>query len=199
MDVVRYLFALLWLVTLPVLIFWLALHPFVAFWRRMGLGATYVILLVACVTVSVVLFRFRGALLAVEYGAKPPLWVLAALSYGTAVFIEVRCRRHLTIGTLVGVPELRGSSQEDRLLTEGIYGTVRHPRYLGVVFGYIASALFANYLFLYAAFPVLLITLHLVVVLEEAELEERFGERYRAYRTAVPRYVPRLVARSGRH
>ena len=192
MDVARYLFAALWLVTFPVLLFWIGLHPFAAFWRRMGLAATYVILLAACVSVSVVLFRFRGPLLAVEYGTHPVLWALAAASYGLGVSIELRCRKHLKLSTLVGVPELRGAASEQNLLTGGIYGQMRHPRYVGATLGYLASAFFANYLFLYAALPVFLALLHVTVVLEERELEERFGEPYRAYKATVPRYLPRL-------
>ena len=34
--------------------------------------------------------------------------------------------------------------------------------------------------------------LHLVVLLEERELLERFGDAYRDYAGRVPRYVPRL-------
>jgi hypothetical protein len=194
MDVARYLFAALWLVTFPVLLFWIGLHPLAAFWRRMGLAATYVVLLSACVAVSVVLFRFREPLLAVEYGTHPALWFLAAASYGLGVSVEVRCRKHLKVSTLVGVPELRGTASEQTLLTEGIYGRMRHPRYVGATLGYLASAFFANYLFLYAALPVFLLLLHLTVVLEERELEERFGERYRAYKASVPRYLPRFRA-----
>ena len=192
MDVARYLFAVLWLVSFPILLFWIGLHPFAAFWRRMGLAATYVILLAACVSVSVVLFRFRGPLLAVEYGTHPALWFLAAASYALAVSIELRCRKHLSVSTLVGVPELRGAASEQPLLTEGIYGQMRHPRYVGATLGYLASVFFANYLFLYAALPVFLVLLHLIVVFEERELEERFGEQYRSYRESVPRYLPRF-------
>jgi protein-S-isoprenylcysteine O-methyltransferase Ste14 len=142
-----------------------------------------------------VLFRFREPLLAVEYGTHPALWVLAAASYGLAVSIELRCRKHLSVSTLVGVPELRGAASEQVLLTEGIYGQMRHPRYVGATLGYLASVFFANYLFLYAALPVFLTLLHLIVVLEERELEERFGEQYRVYRASVPRYLPGRLPR----
>jgi protein-S-isoprenylcysteine O-methyltransferase Ste14 len=195
MDVARYLFAVLWLVSYPILLFWIGLHPFASFWRRMGLAATYVILLAACVSVSVVLFRFRGPLLSVEYGTHPALWFLAAGSYGLAVSVELRCRKHLKLSTLVGVPELRGTTSEQTLLSQGIYGQMRHPRYVGAALGYLASVFFANYLILYAALPVFLVLLHLIVVLEERELEERFGEEYRVYRASVPRYLPRSLQR----
>jgi len=49
-------------------------------------------------------------------------------------------------------------------------------------------------LFLWAALPVLVFLLHTVVLLEERELEERFGDAWREYAARVPRYLPRLGA-----
>lgn len=192
LDQVRYGFALLWLISFPVLLFWVALHPFVAFWRRMGLAATYTILVAGCVGLGAILFALRGPLLAAELGTGPALWVLTAAAYAVSAAFESQARRHLRMGTLVGVPELRGASAPEALLTTGIYGRVRHPRYVGATFGYVASAFFANYLFLWAALPVFLLLLHTVVLLEERELEERFGDAWRDYAARVPRYVPRL-------
>jgi len=195
LDQVRYGFALLWLISLlPLLLFWIALHPFVAFWRRMGLAATYTILGAGCVGLGAILFALRGPLLAVELGTGPLLWALTVAAYAVSVAFESQARRHLRMGTLMGVPELRGASEPEALLTGGIYAKVRHPRYVGAVFGYVASAFFANYLFLWAALPAFLLLLHTVVLLEEHELAERFGDVWRDYAARVPRYVPGLGA-----
>ena len=194
LDQARYGFALLWLVAFPVLLFWIALHPFVAFWRRMGLAATYTILVAGCVTVGALLFTLRGPLLAVEFGTGPVLWALTALTYAASVAVEMQARRHLGMATLVGVPELKAAGAPGELLTQGIYGRVRHPRYAGATLGYVASAFLANYLFLWAALPAFLLLLHTVVLLEERELEDRFGDAWRAYAARVPRYLPRLRA-----
>ena len=195
LDQVRYVFALLWLISFPILLFWIALHPWVAFWRRMGMAATYTILVAGCLAVSAVLFAARGPLLAVEFGTGPLLWTLAAASYALSLAVETRARRHLKVSTLVGVPELRGSAGADVLLTAGIYARIRHPRYVGATFGYLASVFLANYLVLWAMLPLFLLTLHTVVLLEERELEERFGEAWQAYARQVPRYLPRISAR----
>lgn len=193
LDEVRYVFALLWLISLlPLLLFWVALHLFVVFWRRMGLAATYTMLVAGCVGLGAILFASRGPLLAVDLGTGPVLWALTAVAYAVSVAFEGRARRHLRMGTLVGIPELRGASAPEVLITEGIYARVRHPRYVGATFGYVASAFFANYLFLWAALPLFLLLLHTVVLLEERELERRFGDAWRAYAARVPRYLPRF-------
>jgi len=191
-DTVRYVFALIWLVAFPILLFWVALHPFVAFWRRMGVAATYAILVAGLVAAGALLYTLRGPLLSIEFGTGPVMWTLTALAYAASIAVESQARRHLRAGTLVGLPEVRGDGRPEALLTGGIYGRMRHPRYVGATLGYVASAFLANYLFLYAALPVFLFLIHTVVLLEERELLDRFGDAYAAYMERVPRYLPRL-------
>lgn len=78
------------------------------------------------------------------------------------------------------------------MLSEGIYGRIRHPRYVEVVIGTWAYAVFANHLGAYVVAALTIPSIHLIVLLEERELVERFGARYEEYRSRVPRYVPRL-------
>ena len=82
--------------------------------------------------------------------------------------------------------EKRGS-----LLDQGIYARIRHPRYveiLFITFGYAAVANFAGpWVLAFLSLPLI----HAVVLLEERELEDRFGDAYRDYAARVPRYFPR--------
>ena len=68
---------------------------------------------------------------------------------------------------------------------------VRHPRYLSAGVSVIANALFINYAGLYILVLLLVPVGYLMVVLEERELIERFGEEYRKYQRKVPRLIPR--------
>lgn len=190
LDQVRYAFALLWLLSFPILFLWIVVHPFIAFWRRMGVAATYAILLAGGGAASALLFAVRRPLLAVEFGTGPALWTLAAVTYVVSLAVETSTRKQLRARVLLGVAELRGEAGEDALLTEGIYGRIRHPRYVGATLGFVASAFLANYLLLWAALPLFLLLIHTVVLLEEAELERRFGEAWRVYAAQVPRYLP---------
>ncbi len=81
------------------------------------------------------------------------------------------------------------------LVTEGPFAWTRNPITLSH-----ASALFGLSLFLgsAAAAPivvVLAVPVHVLVVHEERTLEARFGDAYRTYRAAVPRWVPRRPRR----
>ena len=59
-------------------------------------------------------------------------------------------------------------------------------------FAYVAFANYSGAWVLYAlAFP----AIHLVVLLEERELRERFGAEYEDYCRRVPRYLPRGQSR----
>ena len=110
--------------------------------------------------------------------------------------VEVQCRRHLNFYTLVGMPELR-PVEGGKLLTEGIYGRVRHPRYISVTLIVFAVAFFTNYLALYVMAVLFVPAIYLVAVFEERELRARFGRDYEAYSQAVPRFIPRAGQRAG--
>jgi protein-S-isoprenylcysteine O-methyltransferase Ste14 len=197
MDSVRYFLALLVLVSVPpALCFWLIVHPWIGFWRKLGATRTFVLVTSPLAALAVGLFAVRAPLLTVEFGARSPLLALGILCATAAVAIGLMCRRHLTLRILVGLPELARSGDTGSLLTEGIYARIRHPRYVEVMLGLLGWAFFANYLALYVLVALLVPVVHLIAVLEERELRERFGEEYQAYCRTVPRFLPRL-RRSG--
>lgn len=192
MDTARYIVALITIVPFPSAIsFWLLVHPNVESWRRLGPGLSYTILVTVAVLLALVVYLLRAPILAVEFGANYVLMPLAAVAYVLAFWISVRLRRQLTCRVFVGVPELSSDGGGGKLLTEGLYARVRHPRYLAVLLGLVAAALFANYLALYLLLIVATVGLYAIVRLEERELSDRFGEAYLRYRERVPMLVPR--------
>ena len=195
MDTARYVVALITIVTVPsAILFWLVVHPYVRLWRRLGPPLSYTLLVVLTVGVAAVVYLLREPILSVDFGTNHLLVAVAAPIYGAAVWLSLRIRRHLTFRTFVGVPELSARSDGGRLLTEGVYARVRHPRYVAVLVGLVSTALFSNYLALYLMVPVGAAGLWLIVRLEERELVERFGDEYEMYRERVPMFVPRRGA-----
>ena len=192
-DRVRYFFGIGSLIVLPPgLLFWLVIHPWARWWRRLGLIRTYLIVVPVSVAFGALLFRFREPLLGTNLGTNWSLVAVALVLYGGVTWLEFQYWRHLSIATLVGITELSPSGQQKgRLLQEGIYGVVRHPRYLSAGVSVIANALFINYAGLYILVLLLVPVGYLMIVLEERELIERFGEEYRKYQRGVPRLIPR--------
>jgi protein-S-isoprenylcysteine O-methyltransferase Ste14 len=118
--------------------------------------------------------------------------------YGVSAWISVLTRRELSLRTFVGVPELSGETADDVLLREGVYSVVRHPRYLSVIIGISGFAMVVDYLGAYLVVLGTIPALFLVTLLEERELESRFGEDYLEYRSQVPAILPKIWKRPAR-
>ncbi|HSG07901.1 MAG TPA: isoprenylcysteine carboxylmethyltransferase family protein [Longimicrobiales bacterium] len=191
MDRIRYTLAVLLVATIPpAVIWWYLVHPFVGFWRRLGPRWTLAIVGVSMVSLMVALGSARRSLVGADLGTN---WVLAGLGlvcFGIAAGMGLKRKRHLTTRILAGVPEL-DEDEPGILLTEGPYAVIRHPRYVEVLVGVLGYAMVANHVGGYVVALLVVPALHLVVLLEERELTDRFGAAYEAYRARVPRYLPR--------
>lgn len=198
MDTARYVVALLAITVFPAaMLYWLLVHQFVRFWRQLGLVPSYIVLFGIFFTMIGAVYALRGTLLAAEYGTNWLFIGIGGVLFVAGKVVQGFARRQLSIATFLGVPELQPSGKEGRLLQLGIYRRVRHPRYLGVMLGTVAMALFTNYLAAYAVAVIAFPWLHLIMVLEERELLDRFGEAYRTYQQQVPRLVPRRSRAAG--
>ena len=192
-DIVRYYMAILILFGVPPgLLMWLVIHPFHKLLRHVGLRWAYLIVAVPLTLLAGTILWFRDAILATDYGTNYLLMTLSVAPFALAEAIYLSHRKYLTLPIQVGVPELTGS-QKEVLLTEGIYGRIRHPRYVESVLWILGYALFTNYLALYLVFLLTLPVMHIIVLLEEKEQRERFGHDYEEYCRRVPRYIPKIT------
>ncbi len=192
LDSARYVFALLVVASFPPsLLLWLAIHPFAAFWRRVGAVWTYIILGLPVLGYMVGVWIYRKTLLVLDLGTNAITMVLAGICFVTAFLLKRRVGAQLRFAALSGIPELAKEKYPGTLLTEGIYGRVRNPRYIEALLWVMAYALFANYLGPYIIVVLGLLLIYFVVRLEERELRQRFGTAYEEYCRQVPRFVPR--------
>ena len=192
-DQVRYFLGVLSLIVIPPgVLFWFIIHPWARQWRTLGPIRTYLIVVPVSVAFGAFLFRFRGPLLGTDFGTNWILVAIAVLLEGVSIWISILHWRQLNIATLVGIPELSPIEQsKGRLLQDGIYRMVRHPRYLSAGIAVLANVLFVNYAGLYLLILLLVPVGPVVLVLEERELVDRFGEEYRKYQREVPQLIPR--------
>jgi protein-S-isoprenylcysteine O-methyltransferase Ste14 len=193
MDTARRVIGILLVVGMPPAIaFWLVIHPFARWWRRVDVRVTYALLAVLMTGLGVLLFAVREPLLGRDLGTNWLLVGIGGVLYLMSIAASALCRRHLNLKMFAGVPEVSGADYPGRLLQEGIYGVIRHPRYLSVILGTIGLALIVDYLGVYVVVVVSLIGLWPLIVLEERELASRFGQAYTAYRSRLPALVPRF-------
>jgi protein-S-isoprenylcysteine O-methyltransferase Ste14 len=192
----RYIVGVLLLISLPPgVAWWFVIHPFVGFWRKAGVKPTMWVVSVGSAVAMIVLWAAREPLMGRDLGDSWILGCTAVLLFALAVAIGLRRKRHLTTRILAGIPELQADGRGGDLLTEGPYAVIRHPRYVEVALAVLAYALFANYVGTYVVAVATPLALHAIVLLEERELLERFGDAYVEYSARVPRYIPRFSTR----
>jgi protein-S-isoprenylcysteine O-methyltransferase Ste14 len=197
MDKARWFIAVLMVATVPPAVCaWYIIHPFTRFWRRLGTVASFCIIYSILISACLLLWEFSPALLGRDLGFQPLLLVAAVPAAVLGGVIAKKRRKHLNQRILVGVPEI-STVDKGRLLTEGIYARTRNPRYLEFLAFVLAYVAFANYTGTWMLYALVLPAIHLVVLLEERELRERFGAEYEDYCRRVPRYVPSRRASPG--
>ena len=190
MEKARYFIAVMMVVMLaPAIAGWYVIHPFTRFWRRLGTVASFSIIYSVLIALAVLLWEFRATLVGRDFGFQPWLLAAAVPAVVAGAGIARARRRLLTQRILIGVPEI-SSADKGALITSGIYGRVRNPRYLEFVLLSFVYVAFANYSGVWVVYALTFPAIHLVVLLEEPELRERFGAEYDEYCRQVPRYIP---------
>jgi protein-S-isoprenylcysteine O-methyltransferase Ste14 len=194
MHTLRYGMALFVVLCIPTaFVLWVSIHSFSAFWRKIGFLWTYGILSAPAGGLIAGILAVRDILLRIDFGTNRDSLVLGILCAIGAGLLSAQCRKYLTFGILVGVPELSARKYPGTLLTEGIYAKIRHPRYMGISLWLLGCALFANYLTPYILVIAGIPGMYVLTLLEERELRKRFGAQYEAYCRRVPRFVPKRL------
>jgi len=174
--------------------FWLMIHPFAERWRARRLSyrrSPYLVLLPAWmamwVAVALVTRPWRGILL---YRVDWP-WGAAVLLFVCGLYLYSQSGRNFSAKQLSGLPEVHGRNRDQRLVTDGIRARVRHPVYLAHLCEMLAWSVGSGLVVCWGLTALGVVTGAVMIRMEDAELEKRFGHSYRAYRNAVPAVVPR--------
>jgi protein-S-isoprenylcysteine O-methyltransferase Ste14 len=97
--------------------------------------------------------------------------------------------------TAIGQQRRAGTNIEthrptETIVRDGLYRISRNPIYIGLVVVYLGVAVLGDSLWLLALLAPLLVVMHFgVIAREEAYLERKFGDVYRAYRASVRRWL----------
>jgi protein-S-isoprenylcysteine O-methyltransferase Ste14 len=170
--------------------FWLMIHPFAELWRARH-RSPYIALLpvwvAMWVVVALVTWPWRGILL---YRADWA-WLAAALLFVCGLLVYSRSGKNFSAQQLGGLPEVLGGNREQRLVTNGIRSRVRHPMYLAHLCEMMAWSVGTALAVCWGLTAFAVVTGAVMIRMEDAELEKRFGDSYRAYRRSVPAVLPR--------
>jgi len=170
--------------------FWLLIHPRAEFWRS-RLRSPYRILLPIWIGmwafVSAITAPWRG----VSLYEHRWTWIPAGVLFCAGLALYKLSHSEFSLAQLGGLPEiLRGNQQ--RLVTTGIRARVRHPVYLGHLCEMLAWSLGTGLAVCWALTAFAIVTGAVMIHMEDEELEKRFSEQYRQYRSKVPAVLPRI-------
>ncbi|MFZ0417261.1 MAG: isoprenylcysteine carboxylmethyltransferase family protein [Candidatus Sulfotelmatobacter sp.] len=172
--------------------FWLLIHPRAEFWRarrRSPYGILLPIWSAMWAAVAAVTASWHGILLY----EKNWTWIPAAGLFCAGLLLYKLSHHHFTLAQLGGLPEvLRGRNQQ-LLVTTGIRGHVRHPVYLGHLCEMLAWSLGTGLAVCWTLTGFAIVTGAAMITMEDRELEKRFGEEYRHYRSTVPSVLPKIT------
>ena len=123
-------------------------------------------------------------------------WLGAAVIVACLTLLAITYR-DIDLRTLIIFRQIR-PDEKRRMITTGIYGSVRHPRYALVMAGAVGNALLAGTPAVTAAAIAAVLLSLAVTRMEERELMGYFGEEYARYARRVPAFIPRRYRRASR-
>ena len=122
------------------------------------------------------------------------MWVPAAVLFCSGLILYKLSHNHFSLAQLGGFPELLPNHSQ-RLVITGIRAHVRHPIYLGHLCEMLAWSVGTGVAVCWALTAFAIATGVVMLSTEDKELDKRFGDEYRHYRSRVPALLPLISVR----
>lgn len=177
--------------TIP--LFWLMVHPRAPHWRARE-RSPFRVLVPAWIIMWIGIGALTGPWRKVEFYSTPWTWLPAAFLFAIGIFTYTSAGAHFSWAQLGGLPEVRTENQRQRLVTTGIRSRVRHPVYLGHLCEMLAWSVGTGLAVCWVLTAFAIATGAVMIRMEDAELEKRFGSEFAAYRQRVHAVMPKLRA-----
>jgi len=174
-------------------LFWLMVHPRAHKWREKQ-RSPFRVLVPAWVMMWFGIGAISGQWRTLQFYSTSWSWGLALPLFLAGSILYVRSGAHFTLAQLGGLPEVRANHNDGRLMTTGIRARVRHPIYLAHLCEMFAWSVGTGLLMCWLLTGFALLTGTVMIRMEDAELETRFGDEFKEYRRKVPGVVPRLTS-----
>lgn len=169
-------------------LFWLVIHPFADRWRRHRSPYRRILPLWFCMWIGSI--GISAPWRSVVLYSSAWTWLPACVLFTIGIWLYSRAGNGFSARQLGGLPELLPQHPEQRLVVSGIRAHVRHPVYLGHLCEMLAWSLGTGLAACYGLTLFAVVTGWVMIRLEDNELEQRFGEDFRAYRRNVPALWP---------
>jgi protein-S-isoprenylcysteine O-methyltransferase Ste14 len=189
---VHALLTLVWLLgaiyaTIPA--FWIAVHPFVGRWRARNKNPFPALVTIWIGMIAAALLLTRP-LRELRIYSTALAFIPAVFLFAGAIFIYRRSGHAFGRDNLIGRTELEPTKHEQKLVTTGLHARLRHPIYLGHLLMLTAWTIASGTAAMLAYLVLAIITGTVMIRMEDAELEARFGNDFREYKKRVPAIIP---------
>jgi len=172
------------------------IHPFAERWRARR-RSPYIILLPAWLAMWALVAVATRPWRHVSFYSSGWAWVPAAFLVTAGFYLYAKSGKGFSPQQLGGVPEVHGNAhggnRAQRLVTDGIRARVRHPVYLAHLCEMLAWSVGTGLAVCWGLTVFSTATGAVMIRMEDAELEKRFGESFRSYRNSVPAILPKLT------
>jgi protein-S-isoprenylcysteine O-methyltransferase Ste14 len=172
--------------------FWLLIHPRVEYWRSRP-RSPYRILLPVWIAMWLLLAVATGHWRNLTLYHRAWCWTPAAALFSFGLALYKLSGSGFSPAQLAGLPEVLPDRRQQRLVTTGIRARVRHPVYLGHLCEMLAWSIGTGLAVCWVLTAFAIVTGSVMIRMEDNELENRFGEEYRQYRSSVPAVLPRTT------
>ena len=179
--------------TIP--LFWFMVHPRAHRWRA-RVRSPFRVLVPAWITMWLGVAALSGPWRHVAIYSTPWTWVPAVLLFSIGIFLYSSSGAHFSWAQLGGLPEVRPNHRDAPLVTTGIRSHVRHPVYLAHLCEMLAWSLGTGLIVCWILTGFAVATGAVMIRMEDSELEKRYGDDFRKYRTRVPALLPKVVHES---
>ncbi|MGA7170151.1 MAG: isoprenylcysteine carboxylmethyltransferase family protein [Candidatus Sulfotelmatobacter sp.] len=171
--------------------FWLLIHPRAEYWRSRR-RSPYKILLPVWMAMWIAAAAMTAPWRSHLLYANNWTWLPAGLLFCAGLMLYKLSHHHFTLAQLGGLSEILRGQRRQRLATTGIRAHLRHPVYLGHLCEMLAWSVGTGLAVCWALTAFAIVTGTVMIRMEDKELEARFGEDYRRYRSTVPAVLPKL-------
>jgi protein-S-isoprenylcysteine O-methyltransferase Ste14 len=165
--------------------YWLVVHPFAEKWRARK-GRIYTPLgfawLAFIILLGLITGRWRFITVYETWWSLLPGGIL----FVADIYLLRKIGRDFGSDRLIGRHELNATQTDNRLITTGMHGHMRHPIYLSHLIMVTALTVASGLAVMYGLLAFGIVTGAVMIRTEDAELEKRFGDEYREYKKRVP-------------
>jgi protein-S-isoprenylcysteine O-methyltransferase Ste14 len=120
-------------------------------------------------------------------------WLICVVLLAAGIYIFVLSKREFDRSGQKLTPRAYGTS---KLMTSGIYSSIRHPHNLSsVLLNFGIAFVFKSTIGLLVAVASIIVT-YWFTLEEEKLLIQQFGDEYREYKARVPMFIPQLARRA---